>query len=134
MPCTSPLCWLLPPSSIGCSLSRSFKTLPRFSNLGPCHGGELHSEVAFAAFLTTILLQVCRRLFEHYVYDLSNFNTVYGAFAVVIVLLMWIYLSGVIIMYGGCLCAAQDSVSGISRRRSGKRGRRILGHWSRRRK
>jgi YihY family inner membrane protein len=92
------------------------------------------SEVAFAALLTTILLQVCRHLFEHYVYDLSNFNTVYGAFAVVIVLLMWIYLSGVIIMYGGCLCAAQASVFGISRRLPGQRSRRILGHWARRRK
>ncbi|MDZ4405943.1 YihY/virulence factor BrkB family protein [Prosthecobacter sp.] len=65
------------------------------------------SEVALAALLTTILLQVCRNLFERYVYELSNYNAVYGAVAVVIVLLVWIYLSGVIIIYGGCLCAAQ---------------------------
>jgi YihY family inner membrane protein len=74
------------------------------------------SEVAFATFLTTLLLQAGRHLFERYVYELSNFNSVYGAFAVVIVLLMWIYLSGVIIIYGGCLCAAQDRVFGSSRR------------------
>ncbi len=73
-------------------------------------------EVAFAALLTTVLLQVCRGLFERYVYELSNFNTVYGAFAVVVVLLMWIYLSGVIIIYGGCLCAAQARVFGGARR------------------
>ncbi len=81
------------------------------------------SEVIPAAFVTTVLLQVCRNLFELYVYDLSNFNTVYGAFAVVIVLLMWIYLSGVIIMYGGCLCAAQASVFGKSKRPEQRRRR-----------
>jgi len=74
------------------------------------------SEVAFATLVTTILLQVCRYLFERYVYEISNFNTVYGAFTVVIVLLMWIYFSGVIIIYGGCLCAAQARVFGRSRR------------------
>jgi YihY family inner membrane protein len=74
------------------------------------------SEVALAAFVTTVLLQVCRQLFERYVYELSNFNTVYGAFAVVVVLLMWIYLSGVIIIYGGCLCAAQARVFGRAKR------------------
>lgn len=68
------------------------------------------SEVAFAAFVTTVLLQVCRNLFERYVYELSNFNAVYGAVAIVIVLLMWIYLSGVIIVFGGCLCAAQAEI------------------------
>lgn len=83
------------------------------------------SEVVLATFVTTILLQVCRHLFERYVYDLSNFNTVYGAFAVVIVLLMWIYLSGVIIMYGGCLCAAQASVFGKGKRGAGPRRRRM---------
>jgi len=70
------------------------------------------SEVAFAAFLTTALLQVCRHLFERYVYELSNFNAIYGTVAIVIVLLMWIYLSGVIIIFGGCLCAAQAEVFG----------------------
>jgi YihY family inner membrane protein len=73
------------------------------------------SEVALATTVTTLLLQVCRHLFELYVYEISNFNTVYGTFAVVIVLLMWIYLSGVIIIYGGCLCAAQARVFGRSK-------------------
>lgn len=71
------------------------------------------SEIVLAALLTTILLQVCRNLFERYVYEISNYNAVYGAVAVVIVLLVWIYLSGVIIMYGGCLCAAQAEKFGV---------------------
>jgi len=70
------------------------------------------SEVALSAFLTTVLLQMCRHLFGRYVYDLSNFNAIYGTVAIVIVFLMWIYLSGVIIIYGGCLCAAHAEVFG----------------------
>ncbi len=92
------------------------------------------SEVAFAALLTTLLLQGCRHLFERYVYDLSNFTTVYGAFAVVIVLLVWIYLSGVIIMYGGCLCAAQARVFGRSRRLPARHRRHPVDFWSRRKR
>lgn len=68
------------------------------------------SEVALAALVTTFLLQVCRILFARYVYEVSNFNAVYGTVAIVIVLLVWIYLSGVIIIYGGCLCAAQTEI------------------------
>jgi len=117
--------WCVPSLVLFYGLSVFFKISPRRRTQ--------FSEVAFAAFFTTLLLQVCRRLFEHYVYDMSNFNTVYGAFAVVIVLLMWIYLSGVIIMYGGCLCAAQASVYGISGRLQGQRSRRFAGHGPRRR-
>lgn len=64
------------------------------------------SEVATAAFVTSVLLEATRSLFAFYVYRFGNFNAVYGTFAVVIVLLMWIYVSGVIIIFGGCLCAA----------------------------
>jgi YihY family inner membrane protein len=118
--------WCVPSLVLCYGLCVFFKTSPRRSTQ--------FSEVALPALLTTILLQVCRYLFERYVYGLSNFNTVYGAFAVVIVLLMWIYLSGVIIMYGGCLCAAQSKVFGSSRRHLGRPGRRSLEHGARRRK
>ncbi len=69
-------------------------------------------EVVFPAVVTTCLLQVCRALFARYVYEFSNINMVYGAVAIVIVLLLWIYLSGVLIIYGGCLCAVQAEKSG----------------------
>ncbi len=86
-----------------------FYGLSMFFKLAPRRRTRF-SEVALAAALTTVLLQVCRDLFERYVYELSNFNAIYGAFAVVIVLMMWIYLSGVIIIYGGCLCAVQSEI------------------------
>src|SRR5206468_2008791 len=75
----------------------------------------LFSEVFVAALISTTLLQVCRHLFERYVYQFGNFNALYGTLAVIVVLLMWIYFSGMIIIYGGCLCAAQSEVLGTAR-------------------
>ena len=111
--------WCVPSLVLFYGISVFFKTSPRRRTR--------FSEVAFPALLTTLLLQVCRNLFERYVYGLSHFNTVYGAFAVVIVLLVWIYLTGVIIVYGGCLCAAQARVFG------GAPGARRSGGWMKRR-
>jgi YihY family inner membrane protein len=96
--------YLVPSGVLFYGLSIFFKFAPRRPTL--------FSEVAVGALITTVLLQVCRRLFEKYVYEVSNFNAVYGTFAIVIILMVWIYLSGVIIIYGGCLCAAQAEVFG----------------------
>jgi YihY family inner membrane protein len=95
---------LVPSAVLFYGLSMFFKFAPRRTTQ--------FSEVAIAALITTVLLQVTRSLFERYVYEVSNFNAVYGAFAVVIELLVWIYLSGVIIIFGGCLCATQAEVFG----------------------
>lgn len=95
---------LVPSLVLFYGLSMFFKFAPRRRTL--------FSEVAIAALITTALLQIARTLFERYVYEISNFNAVYGAFAVVIELLVWIYLSGVIIIFGGCLCASQAEIFG----------------------
>ena len=65
------------------------------------------SEVWIAALVVTVLLQLLQHLFVLYVRNFSHFNKIYGAFGGVVALLMWIYLSGTIIIFGGCLCAAQ---------------------------
>ena len=59
------------------------------------------------ALLVTLLLQISQRLFGLYTTNFTNFNAVYGAFGGIIALMLWIYLSGVIIVFGGCLCAAR---------------------------
>ena len=59
------------------------------------------------ALLVTLLLQVCQQLFVLYSTRFTNFNAVYGAFGGVIALMLWTYLSGVIVVFGGCLCAAR---------------------------
>jgi uncharacterized BrkB/YihY/UPF0761 family membrane protein len=38
---------------------------------------------------------------------LTGLNAIYGAFGGIMALLLWIYLSGCIFIFGACLCAAQ---------------------------
>jgi YihY family inner membrane protein len=65
-------------------------------------------EIWLAALLVSLLLQMLQYLFVLYVKKFPTFNAVYGAFGGVVALLMWIYLSGSIIILGGCLSAAQS--------------------------
>lgn len=58
------------------------------------------------ALVVTALLQVAQQLFVWYSTRFADFNAVYGAFGGVIALMLWTYLSGVIVVFGGCLCAA----------------------------
>ena len=65
------------------------------------------SMVWIPALIVTALLQVCQQLFVFYTTHITNFNAVYGTFGGVIALMLWTYVSGLIIVFGGCLCAAQ---------------------------
>lgn len=65
------------------------------------------SEVWAAALFTTLLLLAAETLFVIYLKDFATLNAVYGAFGGIMALLLWIYLSGGIFVFGACLCAAQ---------------------------
>ncbi len=67
----------------------------------------LLSEVWIAALAVALALQTLQRLFILYTTSFSHFNAIYGTLGGVVALLMWIYLSGSLIILGGCLCAAQ---------------------------
>lgn len=69
-------------------------------------------EVWFAALFVTLSLQGLRVLFVLLAQNVVHFNKVYGTFGGIIALLMWIYLTGSIIILGGCLSAAQAEVMG----------------------
>jgi YihY family inner membrane protein len=62
------------------------------------------------ALAVAIALQALQRLFVLYALNFHNFNKVYGALGGVLALLTWIYLSGSVIIFGGCLCAAASEV------------------------
>lgn len=68
------------------------------------------SQVWLSALLVTFALQALQNLFVWYATKFGNFNALYGAFGSVVALLMWIYLSGSIIILGGCLSAAQAEI------------------------
>jgi Ca2+-transporting ATPase len=65
------------------------------------------AEVWAAALCATVLLRAAESLFVLYLKSFATLNAVYGAFGGIMALLLWIYLSGCIFIFGACLCAAQ---------------------------
>ena len=59
------------------------------------------------SLIVTALLQIAQQLFVWYSTRFADFNAIYGAFGGVIALMLWTYLSGMIVVFGGCLCAAR---------------------------
>jgi len=71
-------------------------------------------EVWFAALVTTIFLRVGESLFIVYLNDFATLNAVYGAFGGIMALLLWIYVSGCVFIFGACLCAGQAEIDLLS--------------------
>lgn len=86
-----------------------FLSLSLLFRLAPNRPTRL-AEVWVAAFCTTALLQVAQGLFVIYLKDFATLNAVYGSFGGIMALLLWIYLSGCIFIFGACMCAAQAEV------------------------
>ncbi len=67
-------------------------------------------EVWVASVLVTFGLLALQAGFVVYATSITDFNRLYGTLASVVVLLMWIYLTGSAIIFGGCICAAQYEI------------------------
>lgn len=87
-----------------------FLSLILFYKFAPSRPTRL-AEVWFGALCATILLRAAENLFVIYLKEFATLNAVYGAFGGVMALLLWIYLSGCIFVFGVCLCAAQADCS-----------------------
>jgi len=72
----------------------------------------LLKEVWVSALLVTLLLQVLIKGFIFYAANFAKFGALYGTLGSVVAVLMWIYLSGSVIIFGGCWCAAQSEILG----------------------
>jgi len=90
--------FLLPPLVLFYGFAMFYKFAPRRRTS--------FSEVWFSALFVTVGMDVLQRLFLLYTKSVANFNAIYGTFGSVIALLMWIYLTGSLIILGGCLAAA----------------------------
>ena len=66
-----------------------------------------YADVWAAALGATVLLQAAAGLFVIYLKNFATLNVMYGAFGGIMALLLWIYLSGCIVIFGACLCAAR---------------------------
>jgi YihY family inner membrane protein len=64
------------------------------------------AQIWHAALSATVLLQVTVCLFVTFIDNFAALNPVYGAFVGIMALLLWIYLSGCIVIFGACLSAA----------------------------
>ncbi len=69
--------------------------------------GVTFKGVWMPSLIVTLLLQIAQQLFVLYSTRFTDFNAIYGAFGGVIALMLWTYLSGMIVVFGGCLCAAK---------------------------
>jgi len=86
-----------------------FYALSLLYELAPRHYKEFR-QVRTAAVITTVALLLLENLFALYINNFAKFNVIYGAFGGVVALLLWIYLSGAIIILGACFSAAQAQI------------------------
>ncbi|WP_340123612.1 HAD-IC family P-type ATPase [Methylobacter svalbardensis] len=84
-----------------------FLSLSLFYRLAPRRPTRF-AEVWIAALCATALLLAAESLFVIYLENFATLNAVYGAFGGIMALLLWIFLSGCIFIFGACLCAAQS--------------------------
>jgi membrane protein len=61
-----------------------------------------------AAFLGGGAWEIAKRVFAWYLDNLASYSLVYGSVATMIVLMLWVYLTGIIILLGAEICVAFD--------------------------
>ncbi len=82
-----------------------FYCLLMFYRFAPRGRSTTFRQVWPAALFATLALKFCQHLFGIYLTQFISFNAVYGVFGSIMALLFWIYLSGVIVVFGGCISA-----------------------------
>lgn len=95
--------YFIPPLILFYGFAMFFKFAPRRKTT--------FREVWVAAIFVTIGLDFLKQGFVLYTTNIGNFNALYGTLGSIVALLMWIYLSGSLIILGGCLCAAQYEIA-----------------------
>lgn len=98
--------WIYSLGSFVIPLLVIFISLALFYKLAPRRPTRF-AEVWVAALFATLLLQAAQSLFVIYLKHFSTLNAVYGAFGGIMALLLWIYFSGCIFIFGACLSAVQ---------------------------
>ena len=79
--------------------------------LAPRHKTKF-AEIWLPALAVSVLLQVGQAFFVNIVPKLINYSAIYGTMGGMMFLLLWVYIAGVIIIGGGCLCAALAHLKG----------------------
>lgn len=69
-------------------------------------------QVWLPSLLVTCGLQFCQNAFVNYLPRFVNYNAIYGTFGVMMLLMLWVYITGVVIFLGACLCSAAAKIHG----------------------
>jgi YihY family inner membrane protein len=69
-------------------------------------------QVWIPALLVTLSLQFCQNAFVNYLPRFVNYNAIYGTVGVMMLLMLWVYITGVILFLGACLCSAGAKIHG----------------------
>ncbi len=101
--------WVYALGSYAISSLMVFFFLSLFYRLAPSRPTRF-AEVWVSALYATALMLAAESLFVLYLKHFATLNVVYGGFGGIMALLLWIYLSGCIFIFGACLCAAQAEV------------------------
>ncbi len=67
-------------------------------------------QVWLPSLLVAVALQLGQSLFGTYVTKFVNYNAIYAPVGAIMLTLMWVYVAGLIILLGGCYCAAGSGV------------------------
>ena len=65
---------------------------------------------AVSSFIVSIIFSFSKNGFIYYVFLNKSYTTMYGSFAIVMFLFLWIYVSWIIFLYGLKLCQIIDSI------------------------
>lgn len=82
---------------LGCVFTALYYVVP--------HCSVRFSDAALAGFLAALAFVVMQRLFGIYLSHFPSYTLVYGAFAVVPIFLLWLYLSWIVILLGAVVAA-----------------------------
>lgn len=69
-----------------------------------------NSSALIGAVVATVAFLVARPLFAYYVTRFGNYNMIYGSLAIVIILVLWAWLSAMILLFGGELAALLEAM------------------------
>ena len=77
--------------------------------IGP--NAKINPRASFiSSFVIAIVFSISKNAFIYYVFFNKSYTTMYGSFAIVMFLFLWIYVSWIIFIYGLKLCHMIDSV------------------------
>lgn len=65
---------------------------------------------AISSFIVSIIFSVSKNAFIYYVFLNKSYTTMYGSFAILMFLFLWIYVSWIIFLYGLKLCHIIDEI------------------------